>query len=110
MLLNKALLCKRSWHFAVERKALWKRGKLCEGKLFVRSMGKKRADGGLDFGRTSDVETILCVFLFPSLFAISLAKEACTEDVWSHSGEGVWAPRFSRRLNDCEVFDVKRFS
>ena len=46
MLLNKALLCKRSWHFAVERKALWKRGKLCEGKLFVRSMGKKRADGG----------------------------------------------------------------
>ena len=46
---------------------------------------------------------------FPSLFAISLAKEACTEDVWSHSGEGVWAPRFSRRLNDCEVFDVKRF-
>ena len=31
------------------------------------------------------------------------------EDVWSHSGGGVWAPRFSRRLNDCEVFDVKRF-
>ena len=46
-LLNKALLCKRSWNFAVERKALWKRGKLCEGKLFMQSMGKKRAYGGL---------------------------------------------------------------
>ena len=46
---------------------------------------------------------------FSSLFAISLAKEACMEDVWSHSGGGVWAPRFSRRLNDWEAFDVKRF-
>ena len=32
----------------------------------------------------------------PSLFAISLAKEAWVEDVWSHAGGGVWAPRFSR--------------
>ena len=30
-------------------------------------------------------------------------------DVWSHSGGGVWAPRFSRRLNDWEVFDVEHF-
>ena len=46
---------------------------------------------------------------FPSLFAISLAKEAWVEDAWSHSGGGVWAPRFSRRLNDWEVFDVECF-
>ena len=29
-------------------------------------------------------------------------------DVWSHSGRGVWAPRFSRQINDWEVFDVER--
>ncbi|RVW39961.1 Transposon TX1 uncharacterized 149 kDa protein [Vitis vinifera] len=40
---------------------------------------------------------------------ISLAKEAWVEDVWSHSEGGVWAPRFSRRLNNWEVFDVERF-
>ena len=31
------------------------------------------------------------------------------EDAWSHSGGGVWALRFSRRLNDWEVFDVECF-
>ena len=31
------------------------------------------------------------------------------EDMWSHSGGEVWAPRFSRRLNDWEVFDVEHF-
>ena len=47
---------------------------------------------------------------FPSLFAISLAKESWVEDVWSHFGGGVWAPpRFSRWLDDWEVFDVERF-
>ena len=50
----------------------------------------------------------LCI-CFPSLFAISLAKEASVEDVWSHFGGGVWIPRFSRRLNDWEGFDVERF-
>ena len=30
-------------------------------------------------------------------------------DVWSHAGGGVWAPRFSRQLNDWKVFDVERF-
>ena len=50
----------------------------------------------------------LCI-CFPSLFAISLAKEAWVEDVCSHFGGGVWIPRFSRWLNDWEVFDVERF-
>ena len=45
---------------------------------------------------------------FPSLFAISLDKEAWVADVWSHSGGGVWAPRFSRRINDWEVIEVER--
>ncbi|RVW16682.1 hypothetical protein CK203_080853 [Vitis vinifera] len=46
---------------------------------------------------------------FPSLFAISSAKEASVANVWSHFGRGVWAPRFSRWLNDWEVFNVERF-
>ncbi|RVW96306.1 putative ribonuclease H protein [Vitis vinifera] len=29
-------------------------------------------------------------------------------DVWSHSGGGVWAPRFSRSINDWEVIEVER--
>ena len=65
--------------------------------------------GGLDFGRIGGVETILCVLLFPLYLLYPLAKEAWVEDVWSHSGGGVWAPRFSRRLNDWEVFDLERF-
>ena len=44
---------------------------------------------------------------FPSLFAISLAKEAWVEDVWSHAEGGVWVPRFSRQLNDWKVFNVE---
>ena len=28
-------------------------------------------------------------------------------DVWSHSGGGVWAPRFSRWINDWEVIEVE---
>ena len=28
-------------------------------------------------------------------------------DVWSHSGGGVWTPRFSKRINDWEVIEVK---
>ena len=46
--------------------------------------------------------------LFPSLYAISLDKEAWVADVWSHSGGGVWAPRFSRSINDWEVIEVER--
>ena len=41
----------------------------------------------------------LCIS-FPSLFTISLAKEAWVEHVRSHSGGGMWVPRFSRQLND----------
>ena len=50
----------------------------------------------------------LCIY-FPSFIVISLAKEAWVKDVWSHSRGGMWAPRFSRRLNGWKVFDVKRF-
>ena len=44
-------------------------------------------------------DATLCIF-FPSLFTISLFKEAWLEDVWNHFGGGVWGPRFSRWLDD----------
>ncbi|RVW79072.1 Copper-transporting ATPase PAA1, chloroplastic [Vitis vinifera] len=34
-------------------------------------------------------------------------REVWVADVWSHSEGGVWAPTFSRRINDWEVFDVE---
>ncbi|RVW83840.1 hypothetical protein CK203_041829 [Vitis vinifera] len=74
-LLNKALPCKWSWHFAVKRKALWRqviRGKYREEKM----------DGSL---------------------------KAWVEDVSNHSKGGVWVPRFSKWLNDWEVFNVELF-
>ncbi|RVW83895.1 hypothetical protein CK203_042030 [Vitis vinifera] len=110
-LLNKALLCKWSWRFAVEKETLWRQvicAKYGEEEGGWRSrVVRGQFWGGLAFGRTSGEEMILCVLLFPSLFAISLDKEAWVAYVWSHSGGGVWAPRFSKRLNDWEVFDVE---
>ena len=54
-------------------------------------------------------DKLLCTS-FPSLFAIASSKEAWMEDVWNHSAEGgVWAPLFSRRLNDWEVVFVECF-
>ncbi|RVW16748.1 hypothetical protein CK203_076446 [Vitis vinifera] len=34
--------------------------------------------------------------------------KSCQKNVWSHSGGGVWAPRFSRSINDWEVIEVER--
>ncbi|RVW92306.1 putative ribonuclease H protein [Vitis vinifera] len=47
---------------------------------------------------------------FPSLFAISLAKDAWVLDVWSPNdvGDG-WTPLFSRAFNDWEIEMVERF-
>ncbi|RVW41547.1 hypothetical protein CK203_068199 [Vitis vinifera] len=64
-LLDKALLCKWSWRFVMEREALW-RQVICV--KYEEEEGGWRScvvRGGLDFGKTSGVETIFCVFLFP---------------------------------------------
>ena len=47
---------------------------------------------------------------FPSLFAISLAKDAWVSDVWSPNNvEDGWTPLFSRAFNDWEIEMVERF-
>ena len=47
---------------------------------------------------------------FPSLYSISLSKDAWVSDVWNldSDGEG-WAPLFSRAFNDWEIEMVERF-
>ena len=47
---------------------------------------------------------------FPSLFSISLSKEAWVSDVWNPDGDGGgWTPFFSRAFNDWEVELVEHF-
>ena len=47
---------------------------------------------------------------FPSLFSISLAKDAWVSDVWNPDGVGDgWTPLFSRAFNDWEIEMVERF-
>ena len=53
----------------------------------------------------------LCVS-FPSLFALSVDKEAWVADIWdslAEEGWGGWNPYFSRAFNDWEVEAAKRF-
>ncbi|RVW20626.1 Transposon TX1 uncharacterized 149 kDa protein [Vitis vinifera] len=136
VLLNKTLLCKWSWRFAVEREALWRqvisakygeegggwrsyvvrgsygvglwkairRGWDALGDNLAYSVGNGRRVRFWKDKWCGDDQ--LCTS-FPSLFAISLDKEAWVADVWSHYGGEVWAPRFSRRINDWEVFEVE---
>ena len=136
-LLNKALLCKWSWRFAVEREALWRqvisakygeeeggwrscvvRGSFGVGLWKAIRRGWEAVGNNLAYAvgngrRIRFWEDKWCgddklCSLFPSLYAISLDKEAWVADVWSHSGGGVWAPRFSRSINDWEVIEVER--
>ena len=49
---------------------------------------------------------------FPSLFALSVDKEAWVADFWDplvEGGWGGWNPCFSRALNDWEVEEAERF-
>ena len=49
---------------------------------------------------------------FPSLFALSLEKEAWVAEVWdllAEWGRGGWNPCFSRALNDWEVEEAEIF-
>ena len=47
---------------------------------------------------------------FPSLFALTISKDAWVADCWDSMGEeGGWTPRFLRPFNDWEVEEVERF-
>ena len=50
----------------------------------------------------------LCVS-FPSLFALTVDKEAWVTDIWDPLTEGGWNPCFSRAFNDWAVEEAARF-
>ncbi|RVW40194.1 Transposon TX1 uncharacterized 149 kDa protein [Vitis vinifera] len=100
--LNKALLSKWNWRFANEREALWNqviRGNVGNGRRV--SFWRDRWCG----------DAPLCDS-FPSIYALSIEKEAWVADVWDplvQGGRGGWNPCFSRALNDWEVEEAELF-
>ena len=115
-ILNKALLCKWSWRFAIEREAFW--NQVIRGK-YGEEQGRwcsKEARGVLWKSLRKDWDVVrsrlffvvgngqrvkfwkdfwcgnkpLCVS-FPSLFALAVFKYAWVKDVWcSNEGGGSW--------------------
>ena len=132
---NKALLCKWSWQFMIERDAF--RNQIMRGKYeeqggwcakFVRTsygVGVWKAirkewevlARRLVFEVGDGARVLLwkhkwcglvplCV-AFPSLYAIADSKNALVNDVWSPEEEGDdWNPLFLRLYNDWEMEDV----
>ena len=46
---------------------------------------------------------------FPSLFALTVEKDAWMVDIWDPLAEGGWNPCFLRAFNDWEVEEAERF-
>ncbi|RVW88462.1 putative ribonuclease H protein [Vitis vinifera] len=104
--LNRAFLCKWSWHFAVEGDSYWKL--IISMKFGVERGGWStrgvRRTMGWGFGRKSVRKA------FPSLFDLAVSKDAWVADCWDSMGEeGGWTPCFLRPFNDWEVEEVERF-
>ncbi|RVW63495.1 putative ribonuclease H protein [Vitis vinifera] len=139
--LNKALLSKWNWRFANEREALWNqviRGKYGEDRGGWRTREVREAHGvGLWKAIRMDWDLVgerisfsvgngrrvsfwrdrwcgdapLCDS-FPSIYALSIEKEAWVADVWDplvQGGRGGWNPCFSRALNDWEMEEAELF-
>ncbi|RVW23085.1 hypothetical protein CK203_099973 [Vitis vinifera] len=128
-----------NWRFAIEREALWNqviRGKYGEDRGGWCFWEVREAHGmGLWKGIRMDWELVsdrmvfivgngrrvrfwrdrwcgdspLCVS-FPSLFALTVDKEAWVADIWeAEGGWGCWNSCFSRAFNDWEVEEAERF-
>ncbi|RVX02510.1 LINE-1 reverse transcriptase-like [Vitis vinifera] len=138
-LMNKALLGKWNWRFAIEREVLWK--KVISHKYGVEEGGwctrAERGRYGVGLWKAIRKEWLgmyssLAFRVgngrrvrfwkdkwcgdeplyesFPSLFAISRAKDAWVSEVWNPDGGGDgWTPLFSRALNDWEIEMMEQF-
>ena len=137
-LMNSALLCKWNWRFANEREALWrsvislKYGVEEGGRCTRDVMGRNgfglwkaiRKKWGLLDGRVAfhlgNGQRVkfwkdkwcgdgpLCESC-PSLFSMSMSKNAWVSEVWNPVGDGVgWTPLFARAFNDWEIDLVER--
>ncbi|RVX23977.1 Syntaxin-51 [Vitis vinifera] len=136
--MNNALLCKWNWRFANERDALWRsvislkygveEGGWCTRDVMGRNgVGRWKAirkkwglfDGRVAFhlGNGQRVkfwkdkwcgDGPLCES-FPSLFSMSMSKNAWVSEVWNPVGDGIgWTPLFARAFNDWEIDLVER--
>ena len=138
-ILNKALLYKWSWRFAIEIKAFW--NQVIRGKYGEEQGGwsSKEVRGvyGMGLWKTlrkkwevvknrlffvvgnwqkvkfwKDIwcgDELLCVS-FPSLFALAVFKDVWVKDVWRCNEDGEsWSPFFSRPFNDWELDEVCSF-
>ncbi|RVW92361.1 LINE-1 retrotransposable element ORF2 protein [Vitis vinifera] len=138
-LMNKALLGKWNWRFATEREVLWKKvishkygveeGGWCtraergrHGVGLWKAIRKEwlgmynnlafRVGNGrrVRFWKDKWCGDEPLYESFPSLFAISQAKDAWVSEVWNPDGVGDgWNPLFSRALNDWEIEMMEQF-
>ncbi|RVX19039.1 Transposon TX1 uncharacterized 149 kDa protein [Vitis vinifera] len=109
-ILNRALLCKWNWRFAIERENLWRH-------VISRKFGEEeggwssrdvRESYGVGFWKEIRKEGALMQKKVAFLVGNG-RREAWVEEFWDTSGvEGVWSARFSRPFNDWEVEEVER--
>ncbi|RVX22279.1 hypothetical protein CK203_001562 [Vitis vinifera] len=104
-ILNKALLCKWSWRFAIEREAFW--NQVIKGKYGEEQGGwsSKEARGGYGMGcgkllgRNGEVVRSRLFFVVGNG-----QRDAWVKDVWRcNEGGGSWSPLFFRPFNDWEL-------
>ncbi|KAJ9682276.1 hypothetical protein PVL29_018248 [Vitis rotundifolia] len=81
------------------------------GHLVTPSFGFVVGDGKkVSFWKDKWCGTTPLCEVFPSLFALTISKEARVNEVWTAEGErgGSWTPRFNRPFNDWELEEVER--
>ncbi|RVX21575.1 putative ribonuclease H protein [Vitis vinifera] len=110
-ILNKALLCKWSWRFAMEREAFWNqviRGKYGEEQGGWSSKEARGETHGVGLWKTLrkewEVVKSRLVFVVGNGKRIKFWK-----DIWCNEGGGSWSPLFSRPFNDWELEEVCSF-
>ena len=133
--LNKALLGKWAWRFAVEDNPMWKKVitlkyQIEEGVWFTK---EPRGSFGRDISNAARKLRQDCYFvngdgsrvkfcfdswcgerplrvMFPSLYDLAGSKRAMVVEVWDITiGEGTWNPRSTRSINDWEMDEVQNF-
>ncbi|RVW74330.1 LINE-1 retrotransposable element ORF2 protein [Vitis vinifera] len=96
-ILNRALLCKWSWRYAVERDSYWKL--IISSKYGVERGGWSTCGAREGHG----------VGLWKEISKEAGSKDAWVADYWDPMGEvGGWTPLFLRPFNDWEVEEVER--
>ncbi|RVW16104.1 hypothetical protein CK203_079054 [Vitis vinifera] len=115
--LNKALLGKWCWRFALEQDSLWK-------QVIVENYGEK--EGGWCFGasregygvglwkairnRWMEFSKRMAFKAFPSLYSLASSRDTWVAQLWDQSEDlGHWNPVFTRLNNDWEMEEVEAF-